>query len=285
MGRATRDREGREPHRVTLTRHRAERVAKRRAARRLRREGHVAAKAAEATEIADDRDFSASEIGRDDGTEGSSVRVPPRASSRPGTRSGSRSATTRLAPRGHHPQACGEGAPGERGHRGRRDRARRGQGEGHHLHGPPGHRDRQGRQGRRGAEEGQGRRGAQGEPPFPGLCKYTNASPTTSSSTCRRSASRTPTRSSWPTPSATQLERRVSFRRAMKKAVGAAMKLGARAFASAARAAWAARRWRASRATARAACRCTRSARTSSSAGRGAHHLRLDRGEGLDVQG
>jgi small subunit ribosomal protein S3 len=67
-----------------------------------------------------------------------------------------------------------------------------------------------------------------GAAPFPGLCTTPTPARTTSSSTCRRSASRTPTRSSSPRAVATQLERRVSFRRAMKKAVGAAMKLGAR---------------------------------------------------------
>jgi small subunit ribosomal protein S3 len=62
---------------------------------------------------------------------------------------------------------------------------------------------------------------------------------------------------------AQQLERRVSFRRAMKRAVQNAMRMGALASASTSRAAWAAPRSRGPSGTARDACRCIRCARTS----------------------
>jgi small subunit ribosomal protein S3 len=59
---------------------------------------------------------------------------------------------------------------------------------------------------------------------------------------------------------AQQLERRVAFRRAMKRGASA-MRLGARASASIARAGWAARKSRVSNGIARVACRCTRAPR------------------------
>jgi hypothetical protein len=63
---------------------------------------------------------------------------------------------------------------------------------------------------------------------------------------------------------AQQLERRVAFRRAMKRAVQSAMRLGAlKASASIARAVWAARKSRARNGIAKAACRCTRCVPTS----------------------
>ena len=66
---------------------------------------------------------------------------------------------------------------------------------------------------------------------------------------------------------ATQLERRVAFRRAMKKAVADGDEVRRQGHPRApARAASAAPRWRATSGTARAACRCTRCARTSSTA-------------------
>jgi ribosomal protein S3 len=65
---------------------------------------------------------------------------------------------------------------------------------------------------------------------------------------------------------ATQLERRIAFRRAMKKAVTIAMKFGAKGIRVAARAASAAPRCRATSGTARGAFPSTRSAPTSSTA-------------------
>jgi hypothetical protein len=59
---------------------------------------------------------------------------------------------------------------------------------------------------------------------------------------------------------ADQLERRVAFRRAMKRAVQSALRLGAEGIASPAPAVWAAPRSRAPNGTAKAACRCTRCA-------------------------
>ena len=62
---------------------------------------------------------------------------------------------------------------------------------------------------------------------------------------------------------ADQLERRIAFRRAMKRAVSRRCASVPRASASPARAVSAGRRSRASNGIARAGCRCTRSARTS----------------------
>ena len=55
---------------------------------------------------------------------------------------------------------------------------------------------------------------------------------------------------------ALQLERRVSFRRAMKKALQTAMDLAPRGSSCAAPVVWAGRNWPASRCTTRVACRC-----------------------------
>jgi small subunit ribosomal protein S3 len=65
---------------------------------------------------------------------------------------------------------------------------------------------------------------------------------------------------------ATQLERRIAFRRAMKKAVQTAMKFGAKGIKVASAGRSAAPRCRAVSGTARAACRCTPCAPTSSTA-------------------
>ena len=65
---------------------------------------------------------------------------------------------------------------------------------------------------------------------------------------------------------AQQLERRVAFRRAMKRAVQSAMRLGAEGIGSTAAAAWAAPRSPAPSGIARAGCRFTRCAPTSISA-------------------
>ena len=65
-----------------------------------------------------------------------------------------------------------------------------------------------------------------------------------------------------------QLEKRVMFRRAMKRAMQNAMRLGARASRSPAREGSTARRSRAPSGTARGACRCTRCARTSNTGSR-----------------
>jgi small subunit ribosomal protein S3 len=62
---------------------------------------------------------------------------------------------------------------------------------------------------------------------------------------------------------AEQLQGRVAFRRAMRRAVQTAMRSGSR---SRRPAAWAAPRWAGASGTARAGCRCTRSARRSTSA-------------------
>ena len=71
---------------------------------------------------------------------------------------------------------------------------------------------------------------------------------------------------------ALQLQKRVAFRRAMKKAVTSALRLGRRrASGSPARAAWAAPRSRAASGIATAGCRCTRSAPTSTTGCAEAH--------------
>ena len=62
---------------------------------------------------------------------------------------------------------------------------------------------------------------------------------------------------------AKQLEQRVSFRRAMKKAIASSMRAGAQGVVSRARDVWVAPKWRASRRTAKAGFRCTRCAPTS----------------------
>ena len=65
---------------------------------------------------------------------------------------------------------------------------------------------------------------------------------------------------------AEQLQNRVAFRRAMKRALTSAMRSGAKGVRIRSQAVWAAPRWRAPRATPTAACRCTRCARTSTTA-------------------
>jgi len=60
-----------------------------------------------------------------------------------------------------------------------------------------------------------------------------------------------------------QLTQRISFRRAMKRAVQSAMRMGRRASRSRRQAAWAERKSRGPRATTRGACRCIRSGPTS----------------------
>ena len=68
---------------------------------------------------------------------------------------------------------------------------------------------------------------------------------------------------------AKQLEQRVSFRRAMKKAIASSMRAGAQGIRvnCTGPAASAARKWRATRPTARGGCRCTRCVPTSISRG------------------
>jgi ribosomal protein S3 len=84
---------------------------------------------------------------------------------------------------------------------------------------------------------------------------------------------------------AQQLERRVSFRRAMKRAVQNAMRMGALGIRSTSAAASAAPRSPGPSGTARAGCRCTRCAPTSTTRCRGEDRLRHHRGQGLDLQG
>ena len=82
-----------------------------------------------------------------------------------------------------------------------------------------------------------------------------------------------------------QLERRVPFRRAMKRAVQSAMRLGAEGIRINSRAASAAPKSRAWNGTARAACRCTRARRRRLRRCHRFHRLRHLRREGLDIQG
>ena len=84
---------------------------------------------------------------------------------------------------------------------------------------------------------------------------------------------------------ALQLERRIAFRRAMKKAVQMAMALGAEGIKIQSPAASAAPTSPAASGSARAASRCTRCATTSTTASRGPHRLRQDRRQMLDLQG
>ena len=61
---------------------------------------------------------------------------------------------------------------------------------------------------------------------------------------------------------ADQLERRIAFRRAMKRAVQSALRLGPRVFVLRARGGWAARKSRGPNGIVKGACRCIRCART-----------------------
>ena len=132
----------------------------------------------------------------------------------------------------------------------RRDRAHRRQGRGQHPHRAPGHPDRQARRGGRGAAQGS-RRAHPGE-------VFINIQEIRKAEIDAQLVAENV---------AMQLERRVAFRRAMKKAVTATMKFGAQGIRI--QCVGPPRRRRdGSRAsgTARAACRCTRCAPTSSTA-------------------
>jgi ribosomal protein S3 len=84
---------------------------------------------------------------------------------------------------------------------------------------------------------------------------------------------------------AQQLERRVMFRRAMKRVVQNAMRQGAEASRYRSAVASAVLRLRARSGIARAACRCTRCAQISITRPTRRHHLRRPWREGLDLQG
>ena len=84
---------------------------------------------------------------------------------------------------------------------------------------------------------------------------------------------------------ADQLERRIAFRRAMKRAVQSALRLGAEGIRITARAVSAARKSRAPNGTARVAFRCTRCAATSTMPSAGAHRLWRVRRQGVGLQG
>jgi small subunit ribosomal protein S3 len=84
---------------------------------------------------------------------------------------------------------------------------------------------------------------------------------------------------------AQQLERRIAFRRAMKRAVQSAMRWVPRVSGSPAAAVSAVRKSPVPNGTVKAVCRCTRCAPMSITAPRSAHRLRHQRHQGLDLQG
>ena len=114
----------------------------------------------------------------------------------------------------------------EREHRVRRGRARREQGEGHRLHRAPRHGHRQGRQGHRDrSRSATSKTAAKGETKFPGVQSFTDNEVFIDVQEIRKAETNAQLVAE---NVATQLERRVAFRRAMKKAVSTAMKFGAK---------------------------------------------------------